>query len=433
VANCSADEYLQEQEGSSRSALALTESSAKPEAGERALDRYTVFEAAALEHWQRGSDTARPARFPPLPVRWTAASAMAGTVLALAWALLARIPLQVHGTAAIIPDQGINTLVAAGHGRVLYQVNGLGPTTLNRQQRQNNRLLERFWLQSTQPQGQPADTHHQLTQLGGAALAPTGGQQLVLPEDLPGPQPVDQHLPADMVHYPAGTLLARVMDTEALQDLKADLLNQRQRPLTGDRRDRLDQLVSGLSRTALFAPEGGFYLLAKFFRNGSLVNKGDQLLSYTSQPPALPRVVPVFLDAAAAQQVQQGMGVLLTPRGLSRALHGGIPGTVVEVAQLPLVGEAIVGAAGSRALAATIARALPSPYLVWVELQQAAPGRCRQAMSRRCYRWSTGRQAPQPVKLGSLADVQITTGQQRPISVVLPALSRSLGLAPIRR
>jgi hypothetical protein len=244
---------------------------------------------------------------------------------------------------------------------------------------------------------------------------------------------VDQHLPADMVHYPAGTLLARVMDTEALQDLKADLLNQRQRPLTGDRRDRLDQLVSSLSRTALFAPEGGFYLLAKFFRNGSLVNKGDQLLSYTSQPPALPRVVPVFLDAAAAQQVQQGMGVLLTPRGLSRALHGGIPGTVVEVAQLPLVGEAIVGAAGSRALAATIARALPSPYLVWVELQQAAPGRCRQAMSRRCYRWSTGRQAPQPVKLGSLADVQITTGQQRPISVVLPALSRSLGLAPIRR
>jgi hypothetical protein len=37
------------------------------------------------------------------------------------------------------------------------------------------------------------------------------------------------------------------------------------------------------------------------------------------------------------------------------------------------------------------------------------------------------------VKLGSLADVQITTGQQRPISVVLPALSRSLGLPPIRR
>jgi HlyD family secretion protein len=432
VAKCSTDEYLQEQEGSSRGALALTDSPAKSETSERAFDRFTVFEAAALEHWQHGSDATRPIVFLPLPLRWTTASAAAVTLLAVAWALLARIPLQVHGTATIIPDQGINTLVAAGHGRLLYQVGGLGPTTLNLQQRQNNQLLERFWLQSTQPQGSPADTHHQLAQLGVAALTAAGGQQLLLPEDLPSPQPVDRHQPADVVHYPAGTMLARVMDTQALQDLKADLLNQRQRRLTGDRRDRIDQLISSLNQTAVFAPEGGFYLLAKFFRNGSLVTKGDELMSYTSQPPALPRVVPVFLDAASAQQVQQGMGVLLTPRGLSRAHHGGIPGRVVEVSMLPLLGDAVVGAAGSRALAATIARTVPAPYLAWIELQQAAPRLCRQAMSRRCYRWSTGRLPPLPVKLGSLADVQITTGQQRPVNLVLPALSRSLGLAPMR-
>jgi len=433
VANCSGDEYLQEQESCRRSTLALTESPAKPDAHERALDRFAVFEATALEHWQNGCDLAKPAAVVPLPGRLTAACAAALTILGVAWALLARIPLQVHGTAAIIPDQGINTLVSGGHGRVLYQINGLGPTTLSRQQQHNNRLLERFWRQSTQPQEQPADTHHQLTQLGGAALAAVSGQQLVLPEDLPSPKGVDQHRDADVVRYPAGTLLARVMDNQALQDLNADLLNQRHHRSTGDRRARFAQLSSSLNRTAVFAPEGGFYLLAKYFRNGSLVNRGDELLSYTSQPPALPRVVPVFLDAAAAQQVQQGMGVLLTPRGLSRALHGGIPGTVVEVAQLPLVGEAIVGAAGSRALAAAIGRLLPSPYLVWVELHQAAPGRCRQAMSRRCYRWSTGRLPPQPVRLGSLADVQITTGHQRPISVVMPALSQSLGLAANRR
>ena len=409
----------------------MTESPTKPDTCERAVDRFAVFEATALQHLQSGLDTARPAGFLPLPARLTAASAAALAALGVAWALFAQIPLQVHGTAAIIPDQGINTLVAAGHGRLLYQVNGLGPPTLSPQQQHNNRLMERFWLQTTQPQARPAETPHQLAQLGRAALAAADGQQLVLPEDLPGARRVDQHRRADVVHYPAGTLLARVMDTQALQDLKADLLSRRLG--AGDRPDRFDQLISSLNRTAVFAPEGGFYLLAKFFRNGSLVNQGDELLSYTSQPPALPKVVPVFLDAAAAQQVQQGMGVLLTPKGLSRALHGGIPGTVVEVAQLPLVGPGIVGAAGSRALATAIGRALPSPYLAWVKLQQAEPRWCWQAMSRRCYRWSTGQLPPLPVKLGSLADVQITTGQQRPIALVLPALSQSLGLDTERR
>jgi hypothetical protein len=158
------------------------------------------------------------------------------------------------------------------------------------------------------------------------------------------------------------------------------------------------------------------------------VKQGDELLSYTTKPPELPQIVPVFLDGTAAQQVNEGMAVLLTPKGISRAEYGGIRGTVVEVNKLPLLGEGVFGAVGSRSMAGLIQQSIPSPYLVWVKLDQAEPGLCQQVMSRRCYRWSSGRLPPHPVRLASLADVQITTTYRRPIEFVMPALRKALGL-----
>jgi hypothetical protein len=189
-----------------------------------------------------------------------------------------------------------------------------------------------------------------------------------------------------------------------------------------------DALIAYLSDTRLFIPEPGAYILAVNFENGSRVNKGDEVVSYTTEPPRLPRVVPLFLTAASAQQVDEGMKVLITPRGISRAQYGGIPGVVTNVVQLPLPPDGVLGAVGSRSLATRIQSTIPSPYLVRVRLEQAQPHYCRQALSRRCYRWSSGRLPPHPVRLATLADAQITTLHRRPVEFVLPALRRGLGL-----
>lgn len=122
------------------------------------------------------------------------------------------------------------------------------------------------------------------------------------------------------------------------------------------------------------------------------------------------------------------MRVLLTPRGISRAEYGGIPGKVVTVNQLPVLGDGLLGTVGSSALVNAIQQLLPSPYLVRVQLEQAEPRYCSQALSRRCYRWSSGRLPPHPVRLATLADVQITTDYRRPIEFVMPAIKRALGL-----
>jgi hypothetical protein len=188
-------------------------------------------------------------------------------------------------------------------------------------------------------------------------------------------------------------------------------------------------LTKYMSNVFIIAPPSGIYLVALYQQNGMEVRQGDELYTYTLTRPVLPSTIPVFVDATTIQQLQDGMRVLVTPKGISRAQYGGIPGVVNEVGRLPLKGEGLAAVAGGRSLAAAISQANPTPYLVRVKLRLANPSQCKQLLSRRCYAWSSRRIPPFPVRMGSQADVQITTIHRRPIEFVMPALRQALGLA----
>ena len=188
------------------------------------------------------------------------------------------------------------------------------------------------------------------------------------------------------------------------------------------------QLITYLAKTFIIAPPTGIYLVAKYMQTGMEVHAGDELFTYSLKPPSLPRRIPVFVDAATLQQLSEGMHVLVTPKGISRAQYGGILGVVDEVGRLPLSGDALAAVAGGRSLGSAIGQAVPAPYLVKVKLQVSEPVFCRQLLSRRCYAWSTNRVPPFPVRIGTQADVQITTIYRRPIEFVMPALRQALGL-----
>ena len=188
-------------------------------------------------------------------------------------------------------------------------------------------------------------------------------------------------------------------------------------------------LVAYMGKVFAITPPSGFYIVSRAIRNGMQVRAGDELFTYSVEKPTLPLVIPVFVDAATSQQLTEGMQVLVTPRGISRAQYGGIPGVVDEVGKLPLPSEGMAAFAGGRSLASNIQQtAGGATYLVRVKLEQAEPAYCRQMLSMRCYRWSTSRRPPFPVRLGTLADVQINVQYRRPIEFVMPALRQALGL-----
>jgi hypothetical protein len=196
-----------------------------------------------------------------------------------------------------------------------------------------------------------------------------------------------------------------------------------------DLRNRLDQqLISYITRTNIASPPQGIFVINYIFYNASIVRAGDEIFSYTLTPPQLPKVIPVFLDQRSGQQVSQGMKVLVTPKGISRAQYGGIPGTITAIYPLPTSADSLVGIVGTRAMATQVAQQLPNPIVAYVRLDQAGKFECSQVLSSNCYTFSSRRSPPHAVRLGTSADVQITTKYSRPIEFVMPAVRKALGL-----
>lgn len=519
--------------GSERPDPVPGDATADQSAAARAAERFRIFEQIALERQRAGTDITRPAQLLPLPVRLTALVAGAISLAGVLWACLARVPVQVNGTAVIVPESLPSGLTAPGSGILHFQVGGRSGAGLPDAQQRINRDLSRYWTQEAIRLTADTLDAARIERLVQMALQPQSGIPLILEgqeqTQLVYDQPQAKSDRAGRVdHFPFGTILASIespaahvkLNTVLLATLRADRLEreaiqqgqqragqynamveleaaQRQqiaaelrtrlslqdryralqaqgalteiavleersrlnalrgqlltsrraemsnRLLSQDQRNASrraalasnnirntleDALIAYLSDTRLFVPETGAYILTVNFSNGSRVNKGDEVVSYTTEPPTLPRVVPLFLTAASAQQVDEGMQVLITPRGISRAQYGGIKGVVTEVVQLPLPPDGVLGAVGSRSLARRVESVIPSPYLVRVRLEQAEPRFCHQALSRRCYRWSSGRLPPHPVRLATLADAQITTLYRRPVEFVLPALRRGFGV-----
>jgi multidrug resistance efflux pump len=501
-----------------------------------AADRYQIFEQAALDRLRSGSDQTKPVGFLPLPVRLAAISAMTVTGLGVFWSLLARVPVQVNGLAAIVPEGSVSSAQARVDGVLYYQVSGIGPDLLSPIYRKRNQALSSFW-DSTVVHSQPTVPIAQLRELVNMAGLPPQGQRLVMPGGRDNSETFDQlgriadaqFLRQQRQLFVVGnTLIAHINNPPAVEELdavsrltspKLDLerqasqdrrqraqaygsvdglivgqLRDKERELSQRRallqrlqklwskgyvsetqllqeqatvnslaqqvgqlrRDRLgnnfsgtdqrqqaaqadlnalqatDQLenalVTYLAKTFTIAPPTGIYLVAKYMQTGMEVRAGDELFTYSLNPPSLPRGIPVFVDAATLQQLTEGMRVLVTPKGISRAQYGGIVGVVDEIGRLPLSGDALASVAGGRSLGTAIAQVVPNPYLVKIKLQISEPLFCRQLLSRRCYSWSTNRVPPFPVRLGTQADVQITTIYRRPIEFVMPALRQALGL-----
>lgn len=211
--------------------------------------------------------------------------------------------------------------------------------------------------------------------------------------------------------------------TDQRQQIEETILNSRE-----TKNQLQTALVEYIEKVYTFAPPSGMYLVSTSMRNGMEVKAGDELYTYSIEKPTLPTVIPVFVDAATSQQLGVGMQVLVTPKGISRAQYGGILGVVDQVGKIPLPPEGIAAFAGGRTLASTIQQNISNAYLVRVKLQQEDPAYCQQMLSLRCYRWSTRRRPPLPVRLGTLADVQINVQYRRPIEFVMPALRQALGL-----
>lgn len=186
------------------------------------------------------------------------------------------------------------------------------------------------------------------------------------------------------------------------------------------------ELASVIQQQLFFAPRM-VYLDQVLIENGEVVSRGQELLRFGSQALGDTTLVPVFLGSNEMAQVQPGMTALATPAGYKRAEVGGIRAKVVFKARLPSGLETVTNRVGVRSLAQQIVAQEPSPTLVFLALERADGPPVANSGG---YRWSSRSALPFPPTPGERLDVEITTRQVRPIELVLPSLKQLFGLTP---
>ncbi len=134
----------------------------------------------------------------------------------------------------------------------------------------------------------------------------------------------------------------------------------------------------------------------------------------------LPLTMTAFVPAWGGKKVKPGMQAELTPALIQRAEFGYIIGTVRAISPFPLSEEGLLQLISDQRTV-DLLTTQGSTFAVEVELESdpATPSG---------YRWSTGLGPELAVESGMFCQTRIITREQPPITLVLPALRKILGI-----
>jgi HlyD family secretion protein len=168
---------------------------------------------------------------------------------------------------------------------------------------------------------------------------------------------------------------------------------------------------------SLRAPASG-RILEMRISPGTMLRLGDRIASVETTGEGLRAVV--FLSANQAKNVSPGMKVYLTPATVRREESGTLIGTVKRAASFPTTPEGMRTLLRNDTLVTRFASGAPA-YAVEVSLQT-------DPATISGYRWSSGRGPPVTLSSGTLLSAAITTREQRPVALIVPAFRKLAGL-----
>jgi HlyD family secretion protein len=151
---------------------------------------------------------------------------------------------------------------------------------------------------------------------------------------------------------------------------------------------------------------------------GSLVQAGTPLISL--QPDVVKLEAILYVPARSAKEVRPGMDAEISPTEIRREEFGFVRGKVTFVADYPATEEALMRIFENAPLVHELA-AGGTVTEVQVELE-------RDPATPSGYRWSSAHGAPGLLSGGTLCLGDIVTHKQRPVSLVFPFVSQTIGL-----
>jgi HlyD family secretion protein len=388
------------------------------------------------------------------PIDW-AAAAIIGVVLAilLLWSVLGRVSTRVAGDGILIGEAGhVAEATAAAGGRLNAVSVAVGDVV------RAGQPIARLGQADLDERRRAAEAAVQDRQAEYADLAAADVRDARAEDasDAARKAGLGQALAAAQDH--AGALSRNVKTTEGLvgqglanqpdlDQLRADLAAARQRAiddhnavlaLDAERLDRqarrtreeLDaqhrvdaarreagQLAGTLGReSVVVSPVAGRVTEIKAAAGGYLASGAPVAVIETDQD-RLQAVV--YLPADAGKQVRPGLLARVEPATARRDEYGAVLGQVASISPFPSTPEGMIAVLHNADLVARFSHGgAPYAAIVRLETDPRAPSG---------YRWSSGRGPGLRLGAGTLAHVEVTVRDRRPIELLLPLLRRVSG------
>lgn len=436
------------------------------------------FEKQALRKYQEQEGIHRRSiRLLEPPAKTSLAIGVCLAGLGVFWSVASRIPILVQGTGVLIPLSTLETKVSLANGDIYYK--------FNEEEMIRPSWSARAWSYTNMPTAFGIDDIRRLSQE--VLMIPTNAREVEESQlyekkvpsgtllaqvdsqeereklndaiaDLDRVRATYEKLIVDgkqSVDVLEGQLITRQSYLKAIQALEAkgyatkEVVLQEQEQIASLRTNILrykteltnnesmlrsaqirlrTSLSDYIAKTMVFA-EGDIYIQEIIATPGATVQSGAPLITVSNSSLKKPVRSPVFLGGSETTQVLPGMRVIATPQGIDRAQYGGMVGRVVWISKLPSSPSEIANRVGLQGIAGLLEKRYGAPTEAIIEFErQVAP---RKALSNSGgYVWSSGGNPPYAPKHGDILDVEITTREIAPISLVIPFIKRTLGLSP---
>lgn len=355
------------------------------------------------------------------PKGWIALSTFSGLiVVALIWGIFGSIPTKVHGSCVLIKTGGVYEVSANASGRITDIAVSVGDIIKKGQRiarMAQPELLDQFHNLKLQKDELEAKNKERF-----ALVAQKRRNFETQIEILKKKIKAQQELLRDGLI----THQALLATKQTLADTRSQI---KQLSITDteyqDQLDNLDQQMASLRQklelsTDVISPYTGRVLEVNV-DDGSLINAGTPILNMELIGNAIMNLTPViYVSALDGKKVKPGMQVFIAPSTIKTQDYGYMLGNVTRVADYPATVQGMMRILQNQDLVNELTKGNAS-----LEIDADLIPSVKTESG---FKWTSPGGPPTTVQSGTLCSAQITVNRQRPISLVIPAIKKFLGV-----
>lgn len=157
------------------------------------------------------------------------------------------------------------------------------------------------------------------------------------------------------------------------------------------------------------------------YGKGDLVQPGMPLFSLERQGRTIKTEVIMYVRAEEGKKIMPGMEAMISPTTVKKEEYGYMLGRVVSVSEYPATGRGMLHTLGNEDLAQALA-AQGASLELHIDL-------ITDDSTQSGFKWSSPKGPPLKINSGTLCDGSVKVMEQRPVSLVIPALKRALSVS----